>query len=93
MQAGERLRSWRVANGLSQEALALQITALGCKCTQSFVGLVEHGKRRVGLEFAHAVETLTKDWSEGPICTEEWLPEADDLPTVKRAGGSREVRS
>jgi transcriptional regulator with XRE-family HTH domain len=92
MQAGERLRSFRVARGSSQEALAAEITALGCKCTQSFVGLVEHGKRRVGLEFAHAVEALTKDWDEGPIRTEEWLQE-DDAPTVKRHRGSREVRS
>jgi transcriptional regulator with XRE-family HTH domain len=76
MLPGARLRAFRVSGGLSQEALAEKLQSLGCSCTQTYVGLVERGKRGVGLSFAQAVETLTKGWGEGPIRTEEWLPRA-----------------
>ncbi len=84
MHAAERLKLFRTSVGLSQEALAELLV-----CDQTYVGLVERGKRRPGTEFTSRLEALSASWEGGPIRTEEWLtaplPEPVESPTPLRA--------
>jgi transcriptional regulator with XRE-family HTH domain len=68
VHAAERLKLFRTEVGLSQEALAERLA-----CDQTYVGLVERGKRKPGTEFTSRLEALSASWQTGPIRSEEWL--------------------
>ena len=53
--------------GWSQEEMAEHMGL-----SVSMVGLLERGKRGIGLETAFAIEDLTIDWEHGPIEARDW---------------------
>ncbi len=77
MHAAERLKLFRTEVGLSQEALAERLA-----CDQTYVGLVERGKRKPGTEFTSRLEALSASWATGPIRSEEWLEAPLPEPVV-----------
>lgn len=85
MLARERLKAFRESRGLSQGEIAELL-----HCHQTYVGLVESGKRNPGGTFTHRLEVLSQNWVEGPIRTEEWLDD-NDLD-VKPLTNGREAR-
>lgn len=90
MTAGERLQAFRKSRGLTQAALAALL-----HCNQTYVGLLERGKRGVargiGMSFALAVQELTRDWRDergrrlGPITPQEWMSGVTDAPSAREA--------
>ena len=65
----KRLRAFRTDCGLSKTSLAKLIG-----CDESYISHVESGRRRLGLAFAHELESLSADWANGPIRAVEWIP-------------------
>lgn len=71
MNAGERLRVWRQAQGLSEQEAA---ELLGCH--QTTISTLERGRtKQPGIRIALAIERETWRWEPGPIRVDDW-PEA-----------------
>jgi len=69
----KRLKAFRQERGLSKTSLAKLIG-----CDESYISHVESGRRRLGLAFAHELESLSADWVNGPIRAVEWIPRGKD---------------
>lgn len=76
----ERLEAFLTWRGWRHPQLA---SACGCK--PAFVSHVLLGRKRPGLDIAHAIERVTGEarddgarWDDGPIRTEEWVTETAD---------------
>jgi transcriptional regulator with XRE-family HTH domain len=72
MEAPERLRTFREDMGWTRAELGEYINL-----SVSMIGLVESGKRGLGLKSAFALQDLSADyWDDGPIDAREWCEEA-----------------